>query len=575
MRRTARLALLLALLPARAVGQDLVQRALEMEERGLWTDAAALYGAMLRAEPANVMALLGLERADAQIGRRDSTLAYARRAIAADAADPTARAIEVRILRGMGHDSLALAALERWVAAQPGSEAPYREWARLSLQAGRLHDAADAVALARQRLGAPAALAPEMAQVYAGQADWAHAAAEWRDAVAAQPAYADAAAYSLRAAPRSARDGVRRMLTAQGPASSSGRRIAADLLLGWDEPGEAWAMLKGVLPSPPAERLELLRSFGDRARALDGRGAQLAAADAYERAATLAPAGDATRLLIESAQAYAAGGDRAAALRLLHAMAEDPAADDDVRSAAAGATIQLLVAEGHPEAAQRLLDSASAGLAGTDRASLQRLVARGWLKLGALDRAAAALGPDSSLAAEEIRGWVAVYRGDLSQGGGLLRDVGAGFGERDAAPQRAATVALLAAVGRDTLPALGAALLMAARGDSLAASHALVAVARKLSGEGVPAVLAWAARFAAAGRDTAAAEALWREIAEQHPTSSAAPAAELALARSLAGRGDLKGAAARLEALILAHPESALVPEARRELDRVRGLVPG
>jgi tetratricopeptide (TPR) repeat protein len=575
MRTIARVALLLALLPARAVGQDAVQRALEMEARGHWAEAAALYGATLRAEPANVVALLGLERADAQIGRRDSTLAYARRAIAADSTSSTAWAIEVRLLRGTGQDSLAAAALQRWATVLPGSQAPYREWVRVSLQTGRLHDAADAVALARQRLHDPAALAPEMAQVYAAQADWTHAATEWRSAVAAQPAYADAAAYNLRPTPVPAREGVRRILTAPGPASSAGRRVAANLLLGWDEPAQAWAMLKAVLPAAPAERLELLRSFADRARALDGPGAQRAAAEAYEMAAGLVPATDATRLRIESARAYAAGGDRGAALRLLRLMAEDPASGDDVRTAAAATTIQLLVADGDPQGAERLLDSTGTGLAGTERAALRRLIARGWLKLGALDRAAAAVASDSSLAADEIRGWVAVYFGNVSEGGRLLRSVGAGFGERDAAPQRAATVALLGAVDRDTLPALGAALLLAARGDSLRASRALVAVARDLSGEGVPAVLSWAARFAASGHDAAAAEALWREIAEQHPTSSAAPAAELALARSLADRGDLKGAAARLEALILAHPESALVPEARRELDRVRGLVPG
>jgi hypothetical protein len=575
MRRIAELALLLALLPARAVGQDVVQRALELEERGQYADAAALYGAVLRAEPANVMALLGVERADAEIGWRDSTLAFARRAIAADSTSSTARAIEIRVLRGLGRDSLAAAALERWVAVEPASEAPYREWVRLSLRAGRLHDATDAVALARRRLRRQTALAPEMAQIYAAQSDWVHAASEWRDAVAAQPPYADAAAYSLRPAPPQVRDAVERALTAAGSASPVGRRVAANLLLGWGQPGRAWAMLRGVLPARTSERLELLRSFADRARSLDGPGAQLAAAEAYEMAAALASREEATRLRIEAARAYAGGGDRGAALRLLRSMAGDPAANDDMRTAAAGATIQLLVAEGNPQSAERLLDSAGARLTGTDRASLRRLIARGWLRLGALDRADAALGPDSSLAAEEIRGWAAVYRGDLARGAGLLRGVGAGFGERNAAPQRAATVALLAAVDRDTLPALGAALLMAARGDSLEASRALVAVARGLSGDGVPAVLSWAARFAAAGHEPAEAEALWRQIAEQYSASSAAPAAELALARSLAGRGDLRGAAERLEALILAHPESALVPEARRELDRVRGLVPG
>ena len=97
---------------------------------------------------------------------------------------------------------------------------------------------------------------------------------------------------------------------------------------------------------------------------------------------------------------------------------------------------------------------------------------------------------------------------------------------------------------------------------------------QRVGGAGEPALLAWAARFATAGGDAAGAEALWREVAERFPTSSVAPASELALARALERRGDLRGAQAQLEAMILAHPQSALVPQARRELDRVRGVVP-
>ncbi len=576
MRPIASLALLLAALPALARGQDVLPRALQMEEQGLWAQAAVLYGTMLRAEPANAPALLGLERVGTQLGWRDSVLSYARRAIAADSTSVTARAVEMRVLRAMGQDSLAVAALQRWMAARPGSPEPYQEWARMSLRTGRLRDARDAVTLARQRLRDPSALAPEMAQVYAADTDWAHAASEWRDAVAAQPAYADAAGFSLRPASvrGGAREAVLRILTAAGPASAAGRRIAADLLLGWNEPGQAWALLRGVLPEPGAQRLEVLERFADRARALDGPGAQRAAAEAYELAAASAPPDEVTQVRIESARAYAAAGDRAAARRILLQMTDDPASGAEVRSAAASATVELLVAEGNPGEAERVLVSGATGMEGTDRASLARLIARGWLKLGELDRAIAVVAADSSLGGDEIRGWVAVYRGRLAEGARLLRGVGAGFGDRAAAPQRAATVALLDAVHRDTLPGLGAALLLAARGDSLAASRALVSVARALDGEAVPAVLAWAARLAAAGHDAAGADTLWREIAEHFPGSSAAPAAELALARSLAARGDFAGAASRLEAMILAHPESALVPEARRELERVRGRVP-
>jgi len=355
--------------------------------------------------------------------------------------------------------------------------------------------------------------------------------------------------------------------------------VAADLLLGWTEPGRAWALLKDALPASDSLRVVALQTFAERARSLDGPDAQRAAGGAYDLLAAALPPEDAGPTRIESAQAYAAAGDTADARRVLRSLAADPSADGATRSAAAAAMVELQVREGNPEAAERTLAGAVTRLSGTERERLDRVIARGWLRLGALDRAERAVAGDSSLAGDEVRGWVALYRGRLADARQLLRGAGASVGDRALAPLRAETVALIDAVGRDTLPELGAALRLAARGDSLQASRALVAVARGLgdsaaTGEAEPTLLAWAARLAAAGGDSARAETLWLEVADRYGASDAAPAAELELARALAGRGDLKAAARRLEAMILAHPESALVPEARRELDRVRGLVP-
>ena len=568
------LALIALLLPARAIGQAALARAMDMEEQGFWGQAAASYAAALRQEPDNAIALLGLERVGEQAGWRDSVVAYAERALARDSTSTTARAVEVRGLRAAGKDSLARAALARWVAVEPRSLLPYREWAQLSLAAGRAGDARDAVILARARLRSATLLAPEMARVEVTEGDWTRAAGEWRSGLAAEPQYDEAAAFSLHPAPVAARDGVLDVLLAAGAAASAGRRLAADLLLGWNEPGRAWVLLRAELPGPGPLRMEMLRTFAEKARALDGPGAQRAAAEAYEMLAALELPADAVATRIESARAYAAAGAAAAAQRVLGPLVNDAGSDAATRSSALAAMIELQVRAGDPAAAAQLLSVNAAALTGTQRGVLGQSIAIGWLRLGDLDRAIAAVEGDSSLRAFEIRGWVAVYRGDLVAGRQALRFTGTMGGDPGGAAGRAATVSLLDAVGRDTLASLGAALLLAARGDSLAASRALVPIARRVGGEGEPALLAWAARFAATGRDGAGAEALWREIAEGFPASSAAPAAELALARSLAARGDLKGARARLEAMILAHPESALVPEARRELDRVRGLVP-
>ena len=167
LRRVARLAAVLGplLLPAPALGQVALARAMDLEQQGWWGPAAAAYAAALRAEPGNPIALLGLERVAEQAGWRDSVVAYAGRALAADSSNSTARAALVRTLRAQGKDSLAAAALAEWVAREPRSPEPYREWAQLSLAQGKASDAREAVGLARERLRSPAVLAPEMARV--------------------------------------------------------------------------------------------------------------------------------------------------------------------------------------------------------------------------------------------------------------------------------------------------------------------------------------------------------------------------------------------------------------------------
>jgi hypothetical protein len=57
-------------------------------------------------------------------------------------------------------------------------------------------------------------------------------------------------------------------------------------------------------------------------------------------------------------------------------------------------------------------------------------------------------------------------------------------------------------------------------------------------------------------------------------TTAAAPAAELEWARLLLRRQRTTEAIRHLEHLILTYPESAVVPEARRELERAKGAIP-
>lgn len=71
------------------------------------------------------------------------------------------------------------------------------------------------------------------------------------------------------------------------------------------------------------------------------------------------------------------------------------------------------------------------------------------------------------------------------------------------------------------------------------------------------------------------AESVRRTIIVDHADSPVAPTALLGLARSLAvGSDRLEEARSLLTRLILEHPRSALVPQARRELDRLEGRIP-
>jgi hypothetical protein len=121
----------------------------------------------------------------------------------------------------------------------------------------------------------------------------------------------------------------------------------------------------------------------------------------------------------------------------------------------------------------------------------------------------------------------------------------------------------------DSAPELGTAFSTLARGDSSGAAAAFTRAARELT-DAAPLLLAISARLRAALRDEPGAMALWRTIATEHATSAEAPEADLEWARVLRRQGAKAEAIARLEHLILTYPRSALVPQARREIEMAR-----
>jgi hypothetical protein len=115
------------------------------------------------------------------------------------------------------------------------------------------------------------------------------------------------------------------------------------------------------------------------------------------------------------------------------------------------------------------------------------------------------------------------------------------------------------------------------RGDSAVAVDLFVAAAAEVT-EAAPLMLNTAARIAAGRPDSTGqsprAVAIWERIVNEYPTSPEAAEADLEWARVLRRKGDNAGAVARLEHLLLTYPQSALAPQARRELDLARNAIP-
>ncbi len=564
-------------LPAQAIGQGF-----ELERAGQYDQAAAIYLATLRADPTNLSALLGLERVLPPLNRLGELLPVAQRAAAASPTNVALRGVLLRTYVALNEPDSARAVALRWAAAAPRDEAPYREWA-MALEDVHGHAAArDVLLVGRRALGRPRAFGIELAELSRLSGDWEGAAREWAAALEDAPVQLPNAASALAEAPDAQREGIARLLTAGTP-SPLARRLAGELLLGWGQPLRAWAVFEPSVATPSADAVFALRRFADLAGARSTPDARRVRALALARYADLAPepGGAATRARADAARAFIEAGDRAAARAVLERVAQDSTAPPDAQRLAQRAVVEALIDGGRLDTAARQL-ATNGRLSADDRASLRLRLVRARILAGELDPADAELARDSSVEALALQGWIALYRGRLRDAQALFRTAGPYAGDRRDATERTGMLALLQQVPLDSFPELGGALLLLAQGDSVHAAAALRLAAGRLAtgeggeGSGRPDLLLLAGRVAAR-LDTLqqrTALTLFDEVVRTAGQGAAAPAAELEWARLLERRAQMAEAIRHLEHLILTYPGSAVVPEARREMERAKGAIP-
>lgn len=501
------------------------------------------------------VALLGLERVWNDAGMLDSIVPVVSRVLQFRPTDPTARGVQLRTFLSMGRDTDARDAFTTWRRVAGNEAAPFREYARLLLQAGRALAADSVLSEAGRLMGAAGALSGETAQLHLALKRYVPAVRAFREAMLDEPWLETAALFGLQRVPVETRDSVRTVLLAP-PVTFAPRRLLSSLEFAWGEPRRAWSAIS-TLPADDSTTATW-RSFAERAELNES---WLVARDAWT--AVFDRAGD-----IESQQRAAdaslRAGDAASALTIVRRKTTAGKVADSVRvRALLGLEIAALGELGRGNEAQQKLDDAAKKLDPDTRASLARPLVAGWLRAGEVARAKAAMNGTELADDDEMAGWLALYEGDVVNARKRLLRAASNR------PELVDALGILARTRVEQLPGLGEAFATLARKDSTGAAKRFVQLADSV-GAAAPAFIAQGARLSRKNE----AVALYDRIIRDFPRSPEAPEALLAWARALRDAGDKPAAITKFEQLLVDYGTSALAPQARRDLERLKGAIP-
>lgn len=568
--RLVALAIVAAVRAASAQQADPAARAFDLERRGLHAQAAELYRGLLSSRPADMGALLGLERTLAPQAKTAEMVAELRRALGSGEPSSALYGIAVRVYTAAGAADTVRAIIDRWAALEPKNEAPYQEWGSAALGARDRAQAKAAYLLGRSRLGGDL-LAGELAQLATIEGDYQAAVREWLTAVGKIPGYRSAAISMLAQVPVPGRAGVLRYL--EQARSALGERLAGTLTIRWGDAVGGIRRLERAIPLLGEQTVEALQEGLDELRGQSGRETAMARGIGLELLATRVP-NQSTRYWLEAAQAYSDAGDQGSARRMLGQLASDQRVSPTMAASATSTLVSVLVSEGKMDEATKQLQQLKGVLGTEERQQLELRVAEGWIRAGKLDRAEALVAQDSTIEGFAIRGRIRLYQGDVAGASALLREAGPYAGAREAAVSRTGALALIQVIEDDSVPALGGALLKLERRDSANAAADLEVLAAQFPKDhGQAEMLLLAGRIRQGTGDRINAERLFRLVVGLRvPAASAAAALETARLMVDSDRKPL--AIETLETLLLDFPTSAVAPQARRLLDVAKGAVP-
>lgn len=571
-------AVLTAALPAPAAGQRgarmeesrLLRQAAAQESQGELEAAEATLRSLLERTPTSAGGLFALERVLRAQGRVEELLAVADAFLAAAPGAEGVRHLKLRVLADVDSLEALQGEARSWFALDPSDPGPYREVSRLWRRVLGPDEALEVLERGRTASGDSRALALEIGDLRQELGDEAAALDEWAEALIADPSRDAGVAERLRdlSDPREAARAVVTRLTADGPGPEQlGAAARLAVALGLEEEAlEVGRRLAGRLDGRArgAFLADLARRAGDDAMS------EVAAWAWGELGDEAGSVGERRQFDQRLVEASLLAGDTAMALEAQRRLADSFGERSADRRRAQARVIRLEAPSADPARLRRLLSAFretfpdAPELDDLAAAVAERVMARG-------DVTAAAVlldgvdGPRSNL----MRGWILMSRGDVALGRQALLMAVPGLPPTEATDV-IQLAGLLGRLSQGGVAVLAEARVQARQGEPVEASEQVEGALPDLPPEDRAPLLAEAARMTEEA-DPARAEALRRRIVEEHSDADEAAEAALELARAVARRPDGRAeAVAILERLITSRPGAAVVPTARRELERLR-----
>ena len=550
----------------------LLRDAAARESRGDFAGAEELLRQLLEADPASSGGLHALERVLRAKGETARILPAVDTFLEHEPSSSGVRYLKLRLLMELDSlDELEREA-ELWFELDEDSEVPYREVARVYERAFGSERALSVLLKGRREMDRPEALALEVGDLHAAMGDREEAVEEWALAVGDDGAQAAAIARRVQGLTEGPEEAGKQLVGLLGESDvlarrSAGVRVALDLRL--EE--ESFDLAQSVAADlEERARASFLADVARRAREGDlARTASWAYDELGQDASSPSERRQFDQRIIDVALA---NGDTATALDAQRRVADSFSPGSVDRRRATAQVIRLESAESDPGRLGVLLrDFRDAFPNAPELDDLAATVAGGLQARGDLGGAAAVLegieGPKSGLE----RGYLLLDAGELEAGRRALLLAIGGLPPTEATDiiQFAGLMGRASETGAVLLAEAG---VLAHRGQGAAAAQILAEAAGELEEEERAPLVAEAARIADRAGASGVAASIREILVATYEDTPEFGEASLSLARHKARTpGGVAEAILLLESLIIARPNAAVVPDARLELERLRG----